>query len=149
MGGRIINGEYFVELMDSNELKNESLENHIYFTLRDIFWNSRDIQDVDQVNSFNHLLKSNDCLYTEKGCKFSNVLNDPNSDFTIRLHNYLKKFKQSRLYFIDQAVAPKNDDDDEKEYLKLEVWWDQLQNLIAKLEERINKHQDQTNEHQQ
>jgi hypothetical protein len=29
----------YIELVNNNEFKNKSLEDNVYFTLRDIFWN--------------------------------------------------------------------------------------------------------------
>ena len=42
--GILSNGIKYVELMNDNELKNKSLEDNVYHTLRDIFANADEIQ---------------------------------------------------------------------------------------------------------
>lgn len=59
MAGVIIDGIKYIETMNKNDLKKRSLEDNIYFTLRDIFWNCNDTADCDLANHFNGILTNN------------------------------------------------------------------------------------------
>jgi hypothetical protein len=142
MAGRLIDGIRYVRLMNDNSLKCMSLEDNVYFTLRDIFWNG-DTRQCMTANHFNGLLTNN--IYFEerhKNFEYSNLLYDYNSDFTQKLYNWLCLFKKISMFdFLElEEGDPEVNDIDMDYYMKYDDWWDQLQELIKKLEEQLENH---------
>lgn len=140
MAGRIICGESYVGLMNDNQLKYQSLEDNIYFTLRDIFWNG-DHDDCINANYFNSLL-TNDISYEDRDehFKYSNILHDQNSDFTVKLHIFLCHYKHKEYMFEFYDL-----EEDEKdgliidEYMKYDDWWEQFHHLRILLSAHLKK----------
>ena len=56
MSGLLIDGIKYMCIMDNNDLKKKSLGDNVYFTLRDIFWNSMSADTVFHANNFNEKL---------------------------------------------------------------------------------------------
>lgn len=56
---RLIDGIKYIKLSNSREFKKISLEDNVYFTLRDIFLNYGYIDDVLRANDFNSKLTNN------------------------------------------------------------------------------------------
>jgi hypothetical protein len=150
MAGRLIDGVKYVGLMNDNSFKSKSLEDNVYFTLRDIFWNG-EIDDLMSANHFNGLL-TNNVSFQERDERFeyANKLYDYNSDFTKKLYDWLSRltgykrtsnnvnsWKDSMFEFKE---VEEDDDFDMARYMKYDDWWDQLQVLIRKLEEQLEKH---------
>lgn len=132
MVGRIIDNVEYIELLFNNKLKSKSLEDNIFYTLRDIFWNCDEEYDIRMTKRFNKNLISNN--FFDNG-EYTDVLYDYYSDFTKELYEYLKNFKKEKIYFIEDK-----DEEKENEYIKFDDWWSQLQQLIKKLEEQLEKH---------
>jgi hypothetical protein len=149
MAGRLIDGVRYVGLMNDNSFKSKSLEDNVYFTLRDIFWNG-EIDDVFSANHYNGLL-TNGISFEERDERFeyTNVLYDYNSDYTQKLYDWLIRltgnkrtskpngWKDNMFEFLE---VNEDDEIDMSEYMKYDDWWDQLQQLIKKLEEQLEKH---------
>jgi hypothetical protein len=131
MVGRIIDNIEYIELLFNNKLKSKSLEDNIYHTLRDIFWNCDEECDIIMTKKFNKILKNDDSF---ENSEYTDVLYDYCSEFTQELYEYLKNFTKDRIYFIEDSVE-KN-----MNYIKLDDWCCQLQQLIKKLEEQLEKH---------
>ena len=163
MAGKIINGIKYVRLMDSNDLKRQSLEHNIYFTLRDIFWNGEE-NDSYMATHFNGLL-----LINPKSYSFG--FNKLTFSFARKLHNYLNNFHENRIYFTDEDGEETDEDGEETEgqrvspvqwppsdtrrdlperlhrmnndyeYILFDEWWENFQALIQSLNAFIIKHE--------
>lgn len=132
MVGRIIDNIEYIEVLFNNKLKSKSLEDNIYYILRDIFWNCDEEYDIIMTKKFNKILKNDDSF---ENSEYTDVLYDYCSEFTQELYDYLKNFTKERIYFIEDKYEEK-----ENEYMILHDWWGQLQQLIKKLEEQLEKH---------
>jgi hypothetical protein len=149
MAGRLIDSIRYVGLMNDNSFKSKSLEDNVYFTLRDIFWNGG-IDDLMKANHFNGLLTNNISFEErDKRFEYANILYDYNSDYTTKLYDWLSRLsgykrtanvngrKDSMFEFLE---VEEDEEIDMSEYMKYDDWWDQLQQLIKKLEEQLEKH---------
>ena len=83
---------------DDNDFKKKSLEDNVYFTLRDIFWNCNSADTCDQSNSYNNRLTGGICFEerTDK-FKYTNVLYE--KDYVERLQRWLNNFNQYYFEF--------------------------------------------------
>jgi len=149
MACRLIDGIKYVGLMNDNSFKSKSLEDNVYFTLRDIFLNG-EIDDIMSANHFNGLL-TNNISFGERDAKFeyTNLLYDYNSDYTQKLYDWLacltgykltSKPNRWKNSMFDFENPDEDDEIDMSRYMKYDDWWDQLQELIKKLEEQLEKH---------
>jgi hypothetical protein len=101
-------------------------------------------------NHFNRLL-TNNISFGERDANFeyTNLLYDYNSDYTQKLYHWLSHLTGYKLTtkpnrWKDSMISFREVEEDEeidmKEYMKYDDWWDQLQELIKKLEEQLEKH---------
>ena len=134
MNTRIFNDIKYLQLCNENDLKNKSLEDNVYFTLRDI---SRNVSGIDyciEADVFNTQL-TNGVYYEErKDFTYTNVLND--KTYVKQLSVWLSYIDKLDFEFeaIDDA------DTEEKEWyfdtihlFKFDDWWiqfEELKNLI-------------------
>jgi len=152
MAGRLINGVRHVGLMNDNSLKSKSLEDNVYFTLRDIFWNGGPV-DCFTANYFNGIL-TNDISFEDRcnNFRYANVLYDYNSDYTKKLYCRLSRitgyknnnpklsWKNGLFDFINSDEVIGTDvSENMSEYINYDYWWNQLQELIEKIEEQLEK----------
>jgi hypothetical protein len=152
MPGRLINGERYIYLMNDNSFKSMSLEDNVYFTLRDIFLNGCP-DDCLTANYFNGIL-TNDISFgkRDENFKYSNVLNDCNCDFAEKLYTKLRMLCGYKFeYYYPKSKYPmynkysmfdfeeEDDEIDMSEYMKFDDWWEQLLELMKKLEEQVEK----------
>jgi hypothetical protein len=131
--GILYNGTKYLYLINDNTLKQKSLEDNIYFTLRDIFTNIDDFQFAMEANIINDQL-TNGILYQERTEDFSYstiLMND--LSFIDKLKRWLSSICE--YYFDFEEVE---EDIDLDNYLLWEVWILQLQELIKVLEEKIH-----------
>jgi len=79
MSGILINRIKYMYINDDNGLKNKSLNDNLYFTLRDIFLNTNTLNTCCQVNLYNGML-TNNISYEERTNTFqyTNVLDQKN-----------------------------------------------------------------------
>lgn len=143
MAGKLINDIKYVCLMNNNSFKSKSLEDNIYFTLRDIFWNGN-VEECMTANHFNILL-TNNIAFEERDNNFnySNILYDYKSNFTRHLYNWICNITKVELTYniLFEFLKPEKDEEiDMSEYIKYDVWWDQLLDLRKKLKEQLEKH---------
>jgi hypothetical protein len=149
MAGRLIDGIKYVGLMNDNSFKSKSLEDNVYFTLRDIFWNG-EVDDVFSANHYNGLLTNGITFEKrDKYFEYASVLYDYNSNYTQKLYDWLSRltgykltskpngWKDSMFEFLE---VDEDDEIDMAKYMKYDDWWDQLQELIKKLEKQLEKH---------
>jgi hypothetical protein len=131
MNTRIFNDIKYLQLANENHLKNKSLEDNVYFTLRDIFANVSGLDYCMEANGFNSKL-TNGIYYEErKDFTYTNVLND--KTYVKELSVWLSYIDKSDFEF--EAI-----DDTEKEWyfdtrnlMKFDDWWlqfEELKNLI-------------------
>ena len=131
--GRVFNNAKYIELHNDNEFKKKSLEDNVYFTLRDIFSNAESTDIIIEVNNFNYELSNGVCFEERTdNFQYSNVLNDKKK--LKMLIELLDSINEKSFEFIEL-------DDDEKnnininEYLELDVWmrqFEELKNILKK-----------------
>lgn len=138
MNTRIFNDIKYLQLANENHLKNKSLEDKVYFTLRDIFANVSGLDYCIEANVFNNQL-TNGVYYEErKDFTYTNVLNDK---------TYVKKLNVWLSYInkYDFEFEAMNDADaDEKEWyldtihlFKFDDWWLQFEELKILIRQQL------------
>ncbi len=142
---RLINGKKYLKLHDHNYYKSISLEDNVYFTLRDLFLNiSHDITICMNVVWFTEKL-TNYTFYEDRKIdfKYSNMLN--NKLYLQHLLKFLNQINEDSFEFI---VPPEDIDIGEEAinayydinlstYLILEDWLCQLEFLKKCIKEKI------------
>ena len=123
--GKIINGTKYIHLCDNNEFKKKSLEDNIYFTMRDIFMNVEDIYECIKANKFNYTL-SNSIKLEERtdAFQYANVLQ--NKEYVSNLINFLEKINENSFEFTE---LQEDDDKPMSEYIRYDDWWNQFEEL--------------------
>ena len=129
---KIINNIKYSQLCNENNLKNISLEDNIYFTLRYIFVNISEVDYCMESNNFNNQL-TNGIYYEERTLNFTytNILND--KIYISKLNKWLMSIYPSDFNF--EPIL--NDaDKEEKEWyininklIKFDIWWLQFEEL--------------------
>ena len=131
---RIINDIKYFQLANENHLKNISLEDNVYFTLRDIFANVSGIDYCMEANGFLDQL-TNGISFQERTIDFTytNVLNDKIYIYLLnRWLSYIQKYS-----FEFEAI---NDDVDAEEsnLFKFDDWWIQFEELKILIRRRLD-----------
>lgn len=113
--GRIINGIKYIGLLNNNDLKKLSLNDNVYFTLKDIFANADSCDICIQANNYNSMLTNN--ISFEKRNKnepfqYSDVLEQ--KEYVKKLQSWLKNFNIYWFYFLDV---------DKNEIINCDDWW--------------------------
>ena len=133
--GRVINGVKYIHLMNDNEFKKKSLEDNVYFTLRDIFANADSADTCFEANYFNGRL-TNNIRFEERTERFQYSNELYQKYFVEKLKSWLKYFNISYFEFEE----PEEDEQiDMKEYMKWDDWWGQFINLRQLLDEQYEK----------
>ena len=152
MTGILIDDIKYIFITYDKSLKSKSLEDNVYFTLRDIFWNGN-FNDSCCANHFINLL-TNGIYFEEQDENFnySSLLYEYNSDYTQNLYNWLtsltgynntsKVYERKDNLFRFQKIEylEEGEEIDMSEYMKYDDWLEQLQELMKKLEEQLEKH---------
>jgi len=135
MNTRIFNDIKYLQLANENHLKNKSLEDNVYFTLRDIFANVSGLDYCMEANGFNSKL-TNGIYYEErKDFTYTNVLND--KTYVKELSVWLSYIDKSDFEF--EAIEDTEDTEEKEWYfdtrnlMKFDDWWlqfEELKNLI-------------------
>ena len=141
--GIIINGAKYICHMDNGDLKKKSLEDNVYFTLSDIFCNTRELSTIIKVNEFSDELTGNVCFEdrTDK-FEYTNVLYQ--KDYVKKLQNWLNIFSEGDLEF--EKVDDK--EINMSKYIKLDDWWvqfEELKNLLDIQYEKCCKFEEEDN----
>ena len=135
--GRIYNGIKYMGLFHNNDLKKLSLNDNVYFTLRDIFANGDSYDICMTANHFNSLLTNNISFQERKNSEepfqYSNVLEDKN--FVKRLQTWLSSFHVSWFHFLEED---EEEDVDMNDYIEWDDWWIQFEELKRKLKEHFD-----------
>ena len=143
MAGRLINGIKYIGLMNDNSLKSKSLEDNVYFTLRDIFWNG-DCDDLSRANYYSGLLTNNISFEMRNDSfEYTNLLHDENSDFTQKLYNWLTRSNLYDLNLIKLGYFDFDEPEEDEEinmdhYMKYDDWWVQFEDLLNKLKSLLD-----------
>jgi hypothetical protein len=132
-GGRIIDNIKYMCLHNDNELKKRSLEDNVYFTMRDIYLNTNSADIAFEVNDLNYGL-SNGIRYEDRDNTFQ---------YANVLHNkkYLLELITSLVYlckddFVFKENKPKLQS---QEYIKFDDWWVQFKKLKILLNKQYKK----------
>ena len=128
-------------LCNDNKLKELSLEDNVYFTLRDIFMNSNNVNATLFANVINGEL-TNNISYEERTpeFKYSNMLNNKNDvEQVLDLLKNLNTFdfynkEPNKFEMIDDEYAAKFS----HKLLEFDTWFAQLQTLIKTIREHYN-----------
>lgn len=122
--GRKINGHKFICLVNDNEYKMKSLEDNVYFTLRDIFANC-DYDLIISANDLNGKLTNN--IYFEdrdETFKYTNVLYE--KDYVKKLLKWIMRFKKNYFMFNE---FEQDENKESETYMNLDDWWNQFEEL--------------------
>ena len=127
------NGINYLRLFHPNDWKQKSLEDNIYFTIRDIFQNIDDFQFAMEANVFNDTL-TNGVVYEERTDNFTymNILNEDFS-FVCKLLQWLSYICE--YYFDFEEVVEETIDLDK--YIPFEEWISQLDILKKLLDKKL------------
>jgi hypothetical protein len=127
------NGINYLRLFHPNDWKQKSLEDNIYFTIRDIFQNIDDFQFAMEANVFNDTL-TNGVVYEERTDNFTymNILNEDFS-FVYKLLQWLSYICE--YYFDFEEVVEETIDLDK--YIPFEEWISQLDILKKLLDKKL------------
>lgn len=128
-----INDIKYICLYNNNELKKISIEDNVYFTLRDIFLNA-DTCDISlECNYFNSKLTNGICFEDRDNTfKYTNILN--NKHYLTQLINFLNNI--DKHWFDFDKKDCENFIIDKGEYIKFNDWWIQFEELKKTLLEK-------------
>jgi hypothetical protein len=110
MSARIVNNVKYIALMDDNSVKQQSLNDCIRCILRDVFLNGESESYTDKDIE---IIKEFDIINYKK------------------IYGFLNLLEESSFYFIEGPF------DEDRKYVEYDIWWEQLQALIKKLENII------------
>lgn len=124
--GRIIDGVYYICLVNDNDFKKKSLEDNVYFTLRDIFANAESLDTAIEANSFNTCL-TNGISFEDRtnSFEYTNMLYEMCS--VSELNTWLKWFKKDGWFEFQELEE--DEQIDMREYMKFDDWWVQFEEL--------------------
>jgi hypothetical protein len=139
---------YYIEQHNYNDLKNSSLEANVYFTLRDIFTNAKDLEHSLEANEYINKLTNSIC-YEERTPTFQYTEVLKNKKYLESLIKWLSQFKLSDFDFtdeIDEACEVElylliNEYDYISNYITFNDWWDnfiELKGLLATELEKLS-----------
>ena len=144
MAGRIINGIKYIESIDYDKhitYPYPSLEDEVYFVLRNIFWNA-DIKPAEMANDFNYRLTNGVSFYERTDrFKYSNVLYD--DEFAKELYEWLCTlitYKDLTIEFTESNLGEDGGELDMNKYMKFDDFLFDVECLIEKLKEHLEKH---------
>jgi len=125
MAARLVDGVKYIALMNDNDLKFKSLNDCVYYTLRDIFWNSEEYYYI-KANDLNALLIKEK---TDISIVYTNVLDDLN--YIKQIYGFLNSLDKTSICFIEEPFHQ------EEKYIEYNIWYKQLEVLIKNLEKLI------------
>ena len=137
---RIINGIKYFQHCNDNNIKSLSLEDNVYFTLRELFYNMYELDYIMEANVFNNEISGSICYEDRKSdFKYRNALND--KLFVDRLNKWLNQIKKTDFEFEE----PYDKADDEEKYwyydmkllIKFDDWWSQFEELKVLINNRL------------
>ena len=139
---RIINGIKYLQLHNDNNLKLLSLEDNVYFTLRDIFTNISGCDYIMEANNFNDNITGGISYEERKNdFQYTNVLNE--KLYVDRLNRWLNFITPFDFDF--EELDDKADDEEKYWYydmkllIKFDDWWSQFEELKILIKNRLNE----------
>jgi hypothetical protein len=136
---RIFDDIKYLQLANENHLKNKSLEDNVYFTLRDIFANISGLDYSIEANGFNCKLTNGIC-YEERTIDFTytNVLDD--EIYVKELNRWLSCIHKSDFEF--EAVNDADAEEkewyyDTKNLMKFDDWLLQFEELKLLIRKKV------------
>ena len=139
---RIINNIRYLEMAHDNNFKLLSLEDNVYFTLRDIFNNISGVEYCTEACNYCSKI-TNNVYYSDRdeSFQYTNVLHDYN--FVCELNHWLKSIHPSDFVF---EPFDDNANSEEKKWyydktnlIMFNVWWLQFENLRHQIKTRMKK----------
>jgi hypothetical protein len=132
--GIIINNVKYIYVHEKNELKHKSLENNVYFTLRDISRNASNSFICFQVNEFNDALTGG--IYLDDRIEtfnYTNALQD--KEYVEKLIAWLNRVNEDWFAFLEleESYDYKNGKISMCKYIQWEIWFVQLKQFIQSL----------------
>ncbi len=143
--GIIVDGVKYLCLMypSDQQKKKASLNDNIYYTLRDIFFNANSSNTTEIANDFNGQLTGNvEFIQKPDNFEYPNILED--IEFVTKLHNWLSKINQYWFEFNEIEEVDKYYID-MRCYIKFDDWMKDFTNLVELLEVRKNNLSNQIN----
>ena len=136
MNTRIFNNIKYLQLANENHLKHKSLEDYVYFTLRDIFANVSGLDYCMEANGFNTKL-TNGISYEERTIDFTytNVLND--KIYINQLSKWLSYIQKCDFEFEAMDTDEKHWYYDTKNLFKFDDWWLQFEELKILIRQKL------------
>jgi len=132
---RIIDNKKYMYVRDEHQYKSKSLNDNVYFTLRDIFFNGDEFNNIIKANDFNGKL-TNNIRFEERDENFSytNCLQDKN--YVNKLCNWLEPFTLNNFDFVK---VEESEQINLNKYLLFSEWVGQFENLKRLLREHYNQ----------
>jgi hypothetical protein len=137
-----INNKKYICLHNDNNLKHLSLEDNVYFTLRDIFSNGDTYDTIIHANNFNEKL-TNDIRYEDRtpDFKYTNKLNEYGYVKLLKNWlNYIKKYHFDFYSFDNKERKCKREiifGTLKYNYMDFELWWNQFNDLRRQVNEQF------------
>ena len=159
MGGIIHNNTKYIQLHNDHQLKFASIEDNVYFTLRDIFLNTNQGYFITQANQYNARL-TNNIRYEDRTPIFQYTNDLKSKPFLKSLHHWIKSINMSFDFKFDEdfdsefdksteeiryndcgniSIIYKNKFNYEVKYITLDAWWEHLTELKRLLNAEIEK----------
>lgn len=127
----------YILLSNSNNLKTQSLEDNIYFTLRDVFLNISVEFKMYEANELNVII-SNGIYNENRTSDFSYVNLTSEPDLVRNILRFLNEIKQDDFEYETEKSEPDKKSLDFN-YIDFDIWWKQLENLKTALSNFQNK----------
>ena len=131
MVGVTLNNNRYIMVCNKQILKLKSLEDNLYFTIREIFFNIEPEFKINKANYINSKL-SNGIPYEDRNDKFEYYKLTNDSNFVISILDFLNSIKQSDFTFPYDNSEHELELDIEtlnSEFICFDLWWNQLEEL--------------------
>ncbi len=139
MVGVTWNNKKYLMASSSAYLKSQSIEDNLYFTIREIFLNIEQEFKMYEANEINAKL-SNQTPWEDRDDKFKYLQLFKNPDFVTYVLGWLNSIKQTEFDFeFETARIDLNSDIITNEYIEFELWWKRLVQLKQDLSNLLNK----------
>ncbi len=120
MAGRLVNNIKYIALSNDDNEKEKSLNHCLLYTLKDVFLNCNSENDTDKT------VKLILCVIKENNNEY--IINDY---VYSKIYAFLNLLEEKSFYFIEDIF------EEDTKYIEYNIWWEQLQVLIEKLENII------------
>ena len=132
--GIIVDGVKYLRLMSNQQKKKDSLNDNVYYTLRDIFFNANSSNTSEIANDFNRQLTGNaEFIIKPDNFEYPNILK--NIEFVTKLHDWLSKINQHWFEFSEIEETDRCNIDMGC-YIKFDDWMKDFTNLVELLESK-------------